>query len=165
MRRRHESDCDCRRCCWWDRNRSSRRPADKPASTRASRPRPGCGRSRCWEPRPSGAGTARSAGNKDVSADETSGQSQRAHGFHHENREIPATAATALQRLAGALHAFLAAALIEEVLLDAERDGAQQVHGPGGPGWIQKLLHPALDLVAGIAMSSAQPRSGNSSSE
>ena len=37
---------------------------------------------------------------------------------------------------------FSSAARVEEVLPDAERHGAKQAHGPGGPGWIQKLASP-----------------------
>src|SRR5579862_4431964 len=71
-----------------------------------------------------------------VPADKASGQTQRTRALHHQNREIPATAAAALQRLVGTLHSLLTAAFIQEVSFDAEGHGPQQVHGPDGPAGI-----------------------------
>src|SRR5580704_18015457 len=49
------------------------------------------------------------AGNKDVSADEASGQAKRSRRFHHKHSKVPAASATALNGFVGALNALLAA--------------------------------------------------------
>ena len=92
------------------------------------------------------------AGNEDIPADEASGQAKGARRFHHKHGEVPATAATALERFVRALHALLTAPRIEELFSDTECHGAKQVHGSGDPGRIQKLACPTTNVIAWIVM-------------
>src|ERR1700684_2695959 len=58
------------------------------------------------------------ARNKDIPADEASGHAKRSRRFHHEDGEVPATSATALDCFVRALNALLDAPGVLELFPD-----------------------------------------------
>src|ERR1035438_7642718 len=64
---------------------------------------------------------AGTVGHEDIAADKPRRDTKRPGSFHHEDREIPATATPCAQRLLGSLHASLGAADVDELLANADR--------------------------------------------
>ena len=102
----------CRCCHWWGRNRSSRRPADRPA------PRHGCATSRV-----NGAVAGRflvvRQRHGEVTRDEACGETERTRRLDHQQGEVAATAVAEAQRLERLLDALGFPPPVAEAVMDA----------------------------------------------
>ena len=90
-------------------------------------------------------GSAAAIRHEDVAADESGGQAQRSHRLHHEDREVPAAAATPAQRFAWTLNPFFNPPEIAAFVLDAARHRQQQPHR--GALAIQVARSPRREIV------------------
>ena len=123
----------CRRCRWSGRNRSSRRPADRPAPRHGWRPTGY--RRRAVPP----ASTAR----RDNPRRKPRGETQRARRLDHQHGEVAATAVAEPQRLHRLLDALGFAPPVAKAVMDALREPGEKLESADRAAWRAGIDEPS----------------------